>query len=58
MKDIVKVKDLKKLLKQHSDEDYVVLRITSYDEEGASAKLVVSGNKKDATLMSAECFVW
>lgn len=36
---ILQVSELKKLLSKHNDADFVVLSITSFDEEGAEAEL-------------------
>ena len=40
--DMIDIKDLKKILNKYSDNDYLMLSITSFDEEGATAEVFIS----------------
>ena len=40
--DMINIKDLKKILNKYGDNDYLMLSITSFDEEGATAEVFIS----------------
>ena len=54
----ITVKKMKEILGKYNDKDYILLNITSFDEEDAYAELNIHSKDKTITIMEEHCGSW